>query len=181
MSKLVYDQITCAEKRSEVARRLFDIFSSDNIARNLRGKLTALGDQGEPIEAGEPEDGPLSNPFSFIPLMGLPVSTVQFATRQDPLYSYIILLHWYHHNRKNCTLSTDESIMCLRQDSERVSSIIDYDAMTYNQIRTYIPVACASPVEVEMASARFNRFYELSRLSSFHSFVLEGRHKSAYE
>lgn len=44
MSKLVYDEITCVEGKVQFAARLFDIFSSDNIAANLKGKLTAAGD-----------------------------------------------------------------------------------------------------------------------------------------
>lgn len=111
--------------------------------------------------------------------MDLPVSTVQFASRQDPLYSYIILLHWYHHNRTSRSLSTKQNLLCLKETDWL--HCLSYHAMNYNQFRTFIPVACAPPVDVEMASSRFSRYYELSRLNSFHSYLLYGRNKQAYE
>lgn len=49
ISKLVYDEIVCEENTAKLSKRCVDIFSNDNISRNLKGRLTAAGDQGESI------------------------------------------------------------------------------------------------------------------------------------
>jgi len=112
--------------------------------------------------------------------MDLPVSVVQFASTQDSLYSYIILLHWYHRNRTSRSLSTGQNLLYLPDQSSWLHCL-DYYAMNYSQLHTYIPVARAPPIDLEMASARFNYFHQLSRMNSFHAYVLYGRNKAAYE
>lgn len=165
--KRVYDEIMTSETKQQFSKRKLNIYSSHNINQSNNQHMTNASEQSQVAS--------LNSCFSFLCLMDLPTSILEQSMKLDYLHTYIILLHWYK-NKYVSTLSTKENII-LETDHSR--HVLKPQEMGF--LFTFIPLASAPPIDVDVVSARFTRIHNIMRWNTFHNYILYGQRKLYYE
>ena len=157
LPRLVYDEILrFPERREHMSKRLLNIYSVRNQTNNPT--------------------------FSSLQMTNLTMSEVLFCFREDPLWTGVLLAHWWHRSNYSATLSTHQKMHI----NYSLTSPADYRFILNRQNQvpslemTYMPSATAPLIELSCDSIAYREENELLNNNKFHKFLLEGRYSEEF-